>query len=90
MTTLHSWTEAACAELGVRTDDAAVRTVLDLAREAAHQVERPAAPVTAFLLGLAVGGGQPLAAAADQLRALAAGWPAPAPAPATAPGERAR
>ncbi len=100
MTTLHSWTEAACAELGVRTDDAAVRTVLDLAREAAHQVERPAAPVTAFLLGLAVGGGQPLATAADRLRALAVGWPSPtpspspspasAPAPAPAPGDGAR
>ncbi len=79
MTTLHSWTEAACAELGVQADDGAIRAVLDLARDVAHQIERPAAPVSAFLLGLAVGGGQPLAAAAEQLRALAAGWPASEP-----------
>jgi hypothetical protein len=79
MTTLHSWTEAASAELGVQADDGAIRTVLDLARDVAHQVERPAAPVSAFLLGLAVGGGQPLAETAERLRALAEGWPASEP-----------
>jgi Domain of unknown function (DUF6457) len=72
---LQDWIGAAGAELGVQADQAAVRTVLDLARDVAHQVERPAAPVTAFLLGLAVGGGQPLASAAEKLRALAASWP---------------
>lgn len=29
--------------------------VLDLARDVAHAVERPAAPLTSFLLGVAVG-----------------------------------
>jgi Domain of unknown function (DUF6457) len=77
MTTLQSWTDAACAELGVQADDAAVRAILDLARDVAHQVERPAAPVTAFVLGLAVGAGRPLDEATAQLRALAAGWPEP-------------
>jgi hypothetical protein len=47
----------------------------------AHQVERPAAPVSAFLLGLAVGSGQPLAEAAGQLTDLAARWPADTDAP---------
>ncbi len=79
MTTLHSWTEAACAELGVQADDDAIRAVLDLARDVAHQIERPAAPVSAFLLGLAVGGGQSLASAAARLRALAEGWPGSEP-----------
>jgi hypothetical protein len=79
MTTLHSWTEAACAELGVHADDGAIRAVLDLARDVAHQVERPAAPVSAFLLGLAVGGGQSLAGAAAQLRELAGAWPGSEP-----------
>lgn len=32
-----------------------VRAVLDLARDAAHNVERPAAPVTTFLAGYAAG-----------------------------------
>ena len=75
MTTLQSWTDAACAELGIEPDDAAIPAVLDLARDVAHQVERPAAPVTSYLLGLAVGAGLPLADAQARLRALAAGWP---------------
>jgi hypothetical protein len=75
MTTLDRWAERACAELGLDAAAVDVRTVLDLARDVAHQVERPAAPLTAFLLGLAVGGGQPLAGAAERLRALAAAWP---------------
>jgi hypothetical protein len=81
MTTLQNWTAQACAELGVQADDKAIRAVLDLARDVAHQVERPAAPVSAFLLGLAVGSGQPLAEAAGQLTDLAARWPADTDAP---------
>jgi Domain of unknown function (DUF6457) len=77
MTTLDQWVEAASAELGVEPGDGAVRAVLDLARDVAHQVERPAAPMTAFLAGLAVAGGQPLADVAARLRALAEQWPAP-------------
>jgi Domain of unknown function (DUF6457) len=53
--------------------------ILDLARDVAHQVERPAAPVTSFVLGLAVGAGMSLAEAAERLRVLAATWPAPTP-----------
>lgn len=45
-------------------DHAAIKTVLDLARDAAHQIERPAAPLTTFLVGVAVGRGVPLAQAA--------------------------
>ncbi len=58
MTTLERWAEAACAELGLPPDQVRIRLVLDLARDVAHAVERPAAPLTAFLLGLAVGAGQ--------------------------------
>jgi enoyl-CoA hydratase/carnithine racemase len=79
MTTLQGWFEAACAELDVRADEATVRVILDLARDVAHQVERPAAPVTSFVLGLAVGAGMSLAEAAERLRVLAATWPAPTP-----------
>jgi hypothetical protein len=74
VSTLDRWTEAACAELGLAPGDVVARTVLDLARDVAHQVERPAAPLTAFLLGLAAGRGQPVDEAADRLRALAARW----------------
>ena len=37
------------------------KTVLNLARVAAHTVDRPAAPLTAYVLGVAVGRGEPLA-----------------------------
>lgn len=57
---LHDFTEAACAELGVPRTDVDVTMVLDLAKEVAHHAVRPGAPVSAYLLGLAVGrGGDP-------------------------------
>jgi hypothetical protein len=79
MTTADRWITAACAELGLDPADVPVRTVLDLARVAAHQVERPAAPLTAFLLGLAVGRGADPAGAAARLERLAGGWAAEPP-----------
>jgi hypothetical protein len=77
MTTLDSWTEAACAELGIDPAIADTRAVLDLAREVAHRVQRPAAPLTAYLLGVAVGRGTDLHAAAAALQRLAGSWPGP-------------
>jgi hypothetical protein len=77
MTTLDNWTAAACADLGIDPAAVDIRQILDLARDAAHQVDRPAAPVTAYLLGVAVGAGMPADQAAARLGALAAGWPPP-------------
>jgi hypothetical protein len=74
MSTLTDWINAACTELGIDPGAVAQRRILDLARDVAHQVDRPAAPVTAFLLGLAVGAGQDLDGAAERLTVLAAGW----------------
>ncbi len=74
ISTLERWTSAVCADLGLDPGSADVTVVLDLARDVAHGVARPAAPVTAYLLGVAVGGGQSLAAAATRVRALAAAW----------------
>ena len=82
MTTADRWIAAACAELGLDPADVPVRTVLDLARVAAHQVERPAAPLSAFLLGLAVGRGASPAAAAATIERLAATWSPPPAEPA--------
>lgn len=58
MSTLDDWTDMVCRELGIedvvdRTE--VTRAVLDLARDVAHGVARPAAPLTTFLLGVAVG-----------------------------------
>ena len=74
MNTLESWTEAVCAEFGIDPSAAATRTVLDVTRDVAHEVARPAAPLTAYLLGVAVGRGEPLDAAAERLRELVARW----------------
>jgi hypothetical protein len=56
MNTLEEWTVAVCADLGVPHPD--TKAILDMAREVAHGVDRPAAPLTAFLVGVAVGHGQ--------------------------------
>ncbi|MBP2435787.1 DUF6457 domain-containing protein [Microbacterium amylolyticum] len=54
---LDSWTRAACDELGLDRSDVDIALILDLARDVAHGVARPAAPVTAYLAGLAAGRG---------------------------------
>jgi hypothetical protein len=78
MATIDSWTAAVCADLGIEPALVDVGQILDLARDVAHQVDRPAAPVTAYLLGLAVGGGRQADDAAARLRELAKDWTGPA------------
>ncbi|MFC3503432.1 DUF6457 domain-containing protein [Micromonospora krabiensis] len=75
MTLMDDWVTAACAELSLDPAQVPVPTVLDLAKDVAHQVLRPGAPVSAYLLGLAVGRGADPAVAAERLSALAASWP---------------
>lgn len=50
--TLQEWTAAVQAALGTEVG-VDIHLVLDVARDAAHAVERPAAPLTTFLLGYA-------------------------------------
>ena len=76
MSTLDDWTEALSAELGLDPGDVDQKTVLNLARVAAHTVDRPAAPLTTYLLGVAVGRGEPLEDTAAKIQQLARGWPA--------------
>lgn len=71
---LDAWAEAVCREFGLSTDDCDVTMVLDLARDAAHAVMRPAAPLTTFLVGVAVGRGLSLEQATARASALAATW----------------
>lgn len=67
MTELHEWVTAACAELGL-DDHVDVELMLDVAREVAHGVQKTAAPVTTYLLGLAVGRGATTTEAAAAVR----------------------
>ncbi|MFG3247792.1 NTP transferase domain-containing protein [Streptomyces sp. NPDC048187] len=87
---LDEWISAAKDELGIDLD-VDTKVLLDLARDAAHGVARPAAPLTTFLVGYAAGrsGGGPEAVAesARKAAALALRWAeeaaGSAPAPAT-------
>jgi hypothetical protein len=76
MSTLEDWTAAVCAELAVDRPDTML--ILDLAREVAHGVARPAAPLTTYLAGVAVGAGLDPATAAARVTAMAQSWPATA------------
>jgi len=72
---MKTWITAVSTDLNL-PDDVDVDVILDVARVAAHSVERPAAPVTTFLLGLAVAGGMDVKEAAAKIEALAQTWPA--------------
>ncbi|MPZ94373.1 MAG: hypothetical protein GEU96_05510 [Propionibacteriales bacterium] len=49
---LQEWNDRLAEALGVEVE-VDIAAVLDLARDAAHHVERPAAPLTTFLVGYA-------------------------------------
>jgi hypothetical protein len=69
---LHDWIDELCDELDIELEvDEGL--VLDLARDAAHNVERPAAPITTYLLGYAAAqaGGDPVEI--ERLAGLATG-----------------
>jgi hypothetical protein len=69
------WIAAACTALGLDPTSVDRSLVLDVARDVAHHVLRPAAPVAAYLLGVAVGRGADPATAAASLTELAKSWP---------------
>ncbi len=79
-TVLDEWITAVKDELGFELD-VDITVLLDLARDAAHGVARPAAPLTTFLVGYAAGraaagGGGPeaVAEASRKATALALRW----------------
>ena len=77
---LHDWIDELCdaLDLDAEVDEG---LVLDLARVAAHNVTRPAAPISTFLLGLAAGrqGADPekVEELAGRARVLAESWDRP-------------
>jgi hypothetical protein len=50
---MDKWVQQLCEALDVPREAVDVQALLDLARDAAHHVERPAAPVTTYLVGFA-------------------------------------
>ena len=78
---LHDWIDELCDALDVDTEvDEAL--VLDIARTAAHDVTKVAAPITTYLLGFAAGeqgaGPDDIERLAARAQALADGWDRPA------------
>lgn len=80
---MSAWVDAVAQELGLGAvgGGRVVDLVLDMTADVAHGVDRPAAPVTAFLVGLAAGRAHdPVVAARDyaqKISALASGWSSP-------------
>ncbi|GHD35657.1 DUF6457 domain-containing protein [Nocardiopsis kunsanensis] len=73
--TLVEWADLVRAELELNEqesmDRADVDRILDLTRDAAHSVARPAGPLTVYLMGIAVGRGADPEEAAALLSRLA-------------------
>ena len=73
--TLDRWLAALATELGIDPSSVPVGDVLNLARDVAHGVARPAAPLSTFVVGLAVGAGNgTLADLSARVSALAEEW----------------
>jgi len=82
MSTLDDWTDAVVSELGVAdlVDGRTRDLVLDMTKDVAHGVARPAAPLTAYLMGLAAGragSGEEAAGYAARISAMALAWENP-------------
>jgi len=73
---MEEWIDAVRLELDLEAE-VPLKAILDVARVAAHNVERPAAPVTTYLLGFAAARGIDVDDALERIEALAAGWVAP-------------
>ncbi|ROO88562.1 hypothetical protein EDD29_6233 [Actinocorallia herbida] len=68
---MNEWLAEASSALGLDPSVLDRDLVLDLTKDVAHAVARPAAPLTAYLLGVAVGRGADPVEAAERLSALA-------------------
>lgn len=70
---MDDWVEAltGALELPSAVD---TETMLDVARDVAHNIERRAAPVTTYMVGEAVGRGMAPEVAVERVRELLQGW----------------
>ena len=70
---MREWIEAVKKELAIEVE-VDIDTLLLLARDAAHNVERPAAPITTYLIGIAVANGADLEKISKTISDLALNW----------------
>lgn len=75
---LDRWADALRERFDLAQEDVPVALILDLAKDVAKGVARPAAPFSAFVVGLVAGrsGGTPesVRATVDEVSRLAADW----------------
>jgi hypothetical protein len=74
VTELAEWTSAVCSDLGVNESQLDPALILDMASAVQRTVAKSAAPLTAYLLGLAVGRGLAVADVAQRVEALTLRW----------------
>ncbi|MDP3950879.1 DUF6457 domain-containing protein [Microbacterium sp.] len=79
---LDAWVADLAESLGLGADEHPIGLLLDLTRDAAHGVVRPAGPLTTYLVGLAVAQGMTVEDAVARTRATIAEWKADGSEPA--------
>ena len=77
-TAIDAWVAALASELDLDLANVDVQALLDVARDAAHSVVRPAAPLATFLVGYAAGqrgaAGDDIGPECDVASTLAQAW----------------
>jgi hypothetical protein len=76
---LGPWIEQLAPALGIATEDVPTHLLLGLTGQVAHGVTRPAAPVTTYLMGLAVAAGSDPQEATRVVKRELAAWEAEHP-----------
>lgn len=79
---LDAWVTALAESLGLPADQHPIGLLLDLTRDAAHGVVRPAGPLTTYLVGLAVAQGMTVEDAVARARSSIDEWRTDPPEPA--------
>ncbi|PRX46433.1 hypothetical protein B0I33_10710 [Prauserella shujinwangii] len=75
MDDVREWTSALCSDLDLDPGELDPGLVLAMARDVGRVVAKPAAPLTVYLVGMAVARGLPPAEAARRLGELTQRWP---------------
>lgn len=71
---LEPWIERLAPALGLTAEDVPTNLLLGLTGQVAHGVTRPAAPVTTYIMGLAVAAGSDLREATRVVKRELAAW----------------
>lgn len=81
MDDVQKWVQLVADELGV-TGSIALAELLEITRDVAHQVARPAAPLTTYVIGTAMAGGADMVTVRAAVQRCLDEWAAASPAPA--------